>query len=312
MFRRLSTRVLATLLVASMLVVPGAIVALGAEGGTGPADALSPTGEWMPLANGQQVWYAFNYDGGDTAILVRMGVSPSNSATFSVWTPENVRQWAAGEKPNPIGRGVKNDQFGGDLVWTGSFKFPGTYYVLVEQTGGTAGSYKLEISGKGVSFPPPAAATTAAAAPAAKAAAATTAAAAPAAKTAAAAEPLPAAAVTKTGAGPDDALTPSGEWAPLAKGQQVWYALPQDGGGSKILVRMAVDPKNAGSFKILTPENVRLWAAGQKYEPVGRGATSDAFGGDQIWTGSFKTPGAYYIVVEQTGANEGGYKLSVQ
>ena len=175
----------------------------------------------MPLANGQQVWYAFKYDGGDTAILVRMAVSPSNSATFSVWTPENVRRWAAGEKPNPIGIGVKNDQFGGDLVWTGSFKFPGTYYVLVEQTGGTAGSYKLDISGKGVSFPPPAAATTAAAAPA-KSAAATSAA--PVAKPAAA-EPMPAAANAKTGAGPDDALTASGEWAPLVKGQKVWYAL---------------------------------------------------------------------------------------
>jgi pyruvate/2-oxoglutarate dehydrogenase complex dihydrolipoamide acyltransferase (E2) component len=275
----------------------------------------------MPLANGQQVWYAFKYDGGDTAILVRMAVSPSNSATFSVWTPENVRQWAAGEKPNPVGRGVKNDQFGGDLIWAGSFKFPGTYYVLVEQIGRTAGSYKLDISGKGVSFPPPAAATTAAAVPAAKpAAAATTAAAAPATKPAAAekampataAKAVPATAVTKAGTGPDDALTPSGEWAPLAKGQQVWYALPQDGGGSKILARMAVEPKNSASFKILTPENVQLWAAGQKYEPVGRGASSDAFGGDQIWTGSFKTPGAYYIVVEQTGANEGGYKLSVQ
>ena len=122
----------------------------------------------------------------------------------------------------------------------------------------------------------------------------------------------PAAAVTKAGTGPDDALTPSGEWAPLANGQQVWYALPQDGGGSKILARMAVEPKNSATFKILTPENVGLWAAGQKYDPVGRGATSDAFGGDQIWTGSFKTPGAYYIVVEQTGANEGGYKLSVK
>ena len=312
MFRRISTRVLATLLVSSMLVFPGAMVALGAEGGTGPADALSPTGEWMPLAVGQQVWYAFNYDGGDTAILVRMGVSPSNSATFSVWTPENVRQWVAGEKPTPVGSGVKNDQFGGDLVWTGSFKFPGTYYVVVEQTGRTAGSYMLDISGKGVSFPPAAAATTAAAAPAAKSAAATTAAAAPAVKTAAAAEPLPTTTITTTGAGPDDALTPSGEWAPLAVGQKVWYALPQDGGGSKILVRMAVEPKNSATFKILTPENVRLWAAGQKYEPVGRGATSDAFGGDQVWTGSFKTPGAYYIVVEQTGANAGGYRLSVQ
>ena len=309
MLRRLSTRVLATLLVASMLVFPGAIVALGAEGGTGPADALSPTGEWLPLTNGQQVWYAFNYDGGDTAILVRMGVSPSNSATFSVWTPENVRQWVAGEKPDPIGSGVKNDTFGDDLVWTGSFKFPGTYYVLVEQTGRTAGSYKLDISGKGVSFPPAKVQPTAAAA--ATAAAPTAAKAASAEKTAAA-EPVAPVATARAGAGPDDALTASGEWAPLVKGQKVWYALPQDGGGSKSLVRMAVDPKSAATFKILTPENVRLWAAGQTYEPVGRGAASDAFGGDQVWTGSFKAPGAYYIVVEQTGANEGGYKLSVQ
>lgn len=310
MLRRLSTRVLATLLVASMLVFPGAIVALGAEGGTGPADALSPAGEWMPLTNGQQVWYAFKHDGGDTAILVRMGVSPSNSATFSVWTPENVRQWVAGEKPAPIGSGVKNDTFGDDLVWTGSFNFPGAYYVLVEQTGRASGSYKLDISGKGVSFPP-AKVETATAAAAATAAAPTAAKAAPAAKTAAA-EPVAPAAKAKAGTGPDDALTPTGEWAPLAVGQKVWYALPQDGGGSKVLVRMAVDPKNSATYKILTPEQVRVWAAGQTYEPVGRGANDDAFGDDLVWTGSFKTPGAYYIVVEQTGPNAGGYKLSVQ
>jgi len=242
-------------------------------------------------------------------VLIRMAVAPSNSATFSVWTPENVREWAAGNKPNPVGRGAKNDFLGGDLVWEGTIGMPGTYYVAVDQAGPVPGNFKLDVSGKGVSFPPAAAATTAAAAPATKpAAAAPTAAAAP----ATAEKAVPATAVTKTGAGPDDALTPSGEWASLAKGQQVWYALPQDGGGSTILARMAVEPKNSASFKILTPENVRLWAAGQKYEPVGRGATSDAFGGDQIWTGSFKTPGAYYIVVEQTGANEGGYKLSVQ
>jgi len=220
-----------------------------------------------------------------------------------------VRHWAAGDKPAPIGSGVKNDQFGGDLVWTGSFKFPGTYYVVVEQTGRTAGSYKLDISGKGVNFPPAkvekatAAAATAAAPAAAKAA--------PAAKTTAA-EPVAPAAKAKAGTGPDDALTPAGEWAPLAVGQKVWYALPQDGGGSKVLVRIAVDPKNSATFKILTPEQVRVWAAGQTYDPVGRGATDVAFGDDLAWTGSFKTPGAYYIVVEQTGPNAGGYKLSVQ
>jgi hypothetical protein len=303
MLTKFSALVLAVLLAVSAVVLPGSSVAFGAAGGTGPADALTPAGEWKPLAVGQQDWYAFNYDGGDTDVLVRMGVSPNGSAGFSVWTPENVRQWVAGEKPTPIGRGAKGDLYGDDLVWTGSFKFPGTYYVVVEQTGQAPGFYALNVSGKGVSFPPAKAEAAAVAAPAAAKAA-------PQAKQAAA--PVAAAAVAKAGAGPDDALAPTGEWAALAKGQQVWYALPQDGGASKILVRMAVDPKNAAGFKILTPEQVRLWAAGQTYDPVGRGAASAAFGDDLVWTGSFKTPGTHYIVVEQTGPNAGGYKLSVQ
>lgn len=312
MFTRTSALALAVLLAVSAVVLPGSSVAFGAAGGTGPADALMPAGEWMPLAVGQQVWYAFNYDGGGTAVLVRMGASPSGSAGFSVWTPENVAQWVAGEKPDPIGSGATSDLFGNDLIWTGSFTFPGTYYVRVEQTGQTPGFYALSVSGKGVSFPPAKAETVAAkTAPMAKPAQDEKEAAAVAAKEARAkkAPPAPAA---KAGTGPDDALTPTGEWAPLAKGQQVWYALPQDGGGSAVLARMAVDPKNTAGFKILTPDQVRLWAAGQKFDPVGRGAASDAFGGDLVWTGSFKTPGTYYIVVEQTGPNAGGYNLSVK
>jgi hypothetical protein len=309
MFNRLVAFAFAVLLAVGAVILPGSSVVFGAAGGTGPADALTPAGEWQPLAVGQQDWYAFNYDGGDTAVLVRMGVSPSGSAGFSVWTPENVRQWVAGEKPTPIGRGAKGDVFGDDLVWTGSFKFPGTYYVLVEQTGRAPGFYALSVSGKGVSFP---SAKVEKAAGAAAAVVAPAAAKAAPAATTAAAEPVAPAAKAKAGAGPDDALTPAGEWAPLAVGQKVWYALPQDGGGSKVLVRMAADPKNSATFKILTPEQVRVWAAGQTYEPVGRGASDDAFGDDLVWTGSFKAPGAYYIVVEQTGPNAGGYKLSVQ
>jgi hypothetical protein len=302
MSTRFPSLALAVLLAVSAVVLLGSSVAFGAAGGTGPADALTPTGEWMPLAVGQQDWYAFDYDGGDTAVLVRMGTSPSGSATFTVWTPENVRQWVAGEKPTPIGSGATSDLFGSDLIWTGSFSFPGTYYIRVEQTGGSPGFYALSVSGKGVSFPPAKVETAAVAAPAAAKAA-------PQAKMAA--EPVAAAAKANAGTGPDDALTPTGEWAPLAVGQQVWYELPQAGGGSTILARMAVDPKGSAGFKILTPDQVRLWAAGQSFEPVGRGATSDAFGGDLVWTGSFKTPGAYYIVVEQTGPNAGGYQLSV-
>jgi hypothetical protein len=291
MLRRLSTRLLAVLLVASVMVLPGGTVALAASGGTGPADALIPASDWMPLAAGQQVWYAFNADGSDSQILVRMCVSPSSSAAFSVWTPENVRLWAQGNKPNPVGRGAKNDFVAGDLVWLGTFKTAGTYYVLVEKIGQTPGNYKLSISGKGVSFPAPAVAQPDVKTPAARA--------------------LPAAAVTKGGTGPDDALTVSEEWTALAVGQKVWYALPVSGGDKQIVIHLSVAPANAAGFKILTPEQVRLWSIGAKYEPVGRGAPSKDFGDDPVWKGSLKIAGTYYIVVEQTGSSAGGYDLSV-
>ena len=142
MFRRLSARVLAALLVASMLVLAGGIVVFAVEGGTGPADALSPTGEWMPLAAGQQEWFAFKSDSSTSPVLIRMGVSPSGSANFSVWTPENVRDWAAGNKPDPVGRGAKNDLLGGDLVWTGH---PGAARnLLCRGRSGRSGSWELQ------------------------------------------------------------------------------------------------------------------------------------------------------------------------
>ena len=99
MFNRLVAFAFAVLLAVGAVILPGSSVVFGATGGTGPADALTPAGEWQPLAVGQQDWYAFNYDGGDTAVLVRMGVSPSGSAGFSV---------DAGERPAVGGRRETN------------------------------------------------------------------------------------------------------------------------------------------------------------------------------------------------------------
>lgn len=133
-------------LLASVLVFFGSGYAVVAAQGAGPESALTPSGDWTPLAVGGRVWYAFDYTGDGSPVLIRMGVEPSGSATFSVWTPEDLAAWASDGIEDPVGRGSANDAFGGDLIWAGSFNTAGTYYVLVEQTGLDASYYQLTIN----------------------------------------------------------------------------------------------------------------------------------------------------------------------
>ena len=120
MFRRLSTRVLATLLVASMLVLPGAIVALGAEGGTGPADALSPTGEWMPLAAGQQEWFAFKSDSSTSPVAGPDGRFTQRFCDLQCLDAGGCSRLGRRKQARSGGtRCEERSLLGGDLVWTG-------------------------------------------------------------------------------------------------------------------------------------------------------------------------------------------------
>jgi len=301
MSKKLYTIVMIAALVASTLgfTVSGAMAASAA--GTGPGDALTPAGQWTSLATGQQAWYAFRYEGDGSQILVRMSVAPANSAAFEVWTPDQVQQWAAGNKVSPIGRGSVDNSLGGDLVWAGKFNTPGTYYVIVSQTGSVPANYSLQVSGSAVSFmkaaEPASAAQTAA--PAAEKATAATSAAKPAAE-------------TKSGKSPADALTASGQWVPLAVGQQVWYAFSYSGDGSQVEARMAVYPNGSADFAVWTAADLERSAQDSSVKPVGRGSVDNALGGDLVWVGSFNTSGTYYIVVTQNGSTPAYYSLTIK
>jgi hypothetical protein len=120
-------------------------------GGNGPSDALSIRGTSTMVPVGGRTWYSFNYTGDRSEILVRMSVSPSLSAGFMVLTSDGVKAWQSNGTFSPIGRGSVNNALGGDLVWAGNFTIPGTYYVVVEQSGTNIGYYTLQISGTGVS-----------------------------------------------------------------------------------------------------------------------------------------------------------------
>jgi hypothetical protein len=227
--------------------------------------------------------------------------------------------------------------FNNDLFWSGNFYEPGTYYVVIDQTGSVTGSYMLTVSGSGVSsIATPAAAS---ATPAATPAATKTAPAAAAPATATAVAPTAAVTTTKTttttttapapttaakpaatpapsqntGTGPDSAMAlPMQQWAPLQMGQRVWYAFHYAGDGSQVDVRLSAYPDSSiASFAVWTPSNLRSWQQGNAENPIGRGSVNSMFNNDLFWSGNFYEPGTYYVVIDQTGSVTGSYMLTV-
>jgi hypothetical protein len=150
MSKRISSLAVLALLVSLIgLLIP--VAAFAAQSGPDSAMAL-PSGGQM-LAVGQRVWYAFQYAGDGSQILVDMSAQPGGSASFAVWTPDDVRNWAQGGGEKPIGRGTDNPFYNDDLVWSGNFNTAGTYYIVVDQTGGAPATINLHVTGSGVAAP---------------------------------------------------------------------------------------------------------------------------------------------------------------
>jgi len=318
------------ILLASGLLLLGVVQVFAAPAmpGSGPDSALAPAKDWTSIAVGQRVWYAFKYAGDNSQITVDVAVSPSNSVAFAIWTPQNLADWANGE--NPIGRGSVNPRFNNDLIWSGNFLTPGTYYVVVDQSGPAVGNYLLTIRGTGVAVTEPAAAPTVTAAAPAKAPAA---AATNAVTTTVKATAVPAAAATVTatvkatapvtpvatsapavvtttvtapsGIGPDTAKTVTGEWLPIALTQRTWYAFHYAGDGSQIDVELQASPAGVANFSVWTPDDLLSWQSGNAENPVGRGSlVSTKFDiTTSRWSGHTDKSGTYYVVVDQTGTS---------
>jgi hypothetical protein len=138
------------------------VSAIGPPGtkGTGPDDALLPSGEWERLEPGETLWYGFQYRGDGSQIEIQMEVEPYEGATFAIWTPEAIQRWGLGLEAGPVGRGSADPSTPAGLFWTGSFTTAGVYYVVVEHSGEQPGPswYRLEVRGDGVSLSSPAAA----------------------------------------------------------------------------------------------------------------------------------------------------------
>ena len=93
----------------------------------------------------------------------------------------------------------------------------------------------------------------------------------------------------------------AGAMTRLDPGEQHWYTLTYPGNGATVKVGMNVDPDGGASFKIVTPDSVRAWDAGENLQVTGRGTKNEFETADLSWSGSFGGPGTYHLIVEYTG-----------
>jgi hypothetical protein len=115
-----------------------------------PMAEVSAFHDWMGMEGSHSHWETFTYEGDDTNVEIALDTEPDQGAVFSVWTPDQVREYGQGLKVEPVGRGTPNDDVEADLFWSGRFAQPGTYYVLVEHRGEAPSYCKLTLQGKDV------------------------------------------------------------------------------------------------------------------------------------------------------------------
>lgn len=108
-----------------------------------------------------------------------------------------------------------------------------------------------------------------------------------------------AAAVTPTGMGPDEAMSP-GDWAPVSIGERHWFVFQYDGKENPIKVELFAKPANGVQFKVMTEEQADQWRRTGEIHWVGAGAKNDATKSDLFWTGQFNLAGKYYVLVEHS------------
>lgn len=309
MIRKQMTKLLMSAVALVLLIGAATTMVRAATPGYGPDTALTPSGDWTVLEPGEIRWYTFHYDYDQetdeaTDSVVRLEVAETDSASFEVWTPRNVRQWINQEDDwDPTGAGTKlsdvTDEDADDkiLVWANRGSVSETFYVIVKNERSQSTHVKLTIRGKDVSFPSQLveavpveqmvasehveAVETVTASPVEVAPVVATNAAAEAVVTEPQSVEL---ALTVTGGtGPDDALAMSADTGELAPGESRWYRFKYDDGRVEsddtpetAQVRLRMEEIGCMAFEIWTPRNIQQWINNEDdWEPVGGGTVLD-------------------------------------
>ncbi len=318
-------------------------------GGTGPDDALTPTGQRTTLAAGEQRWYTFGYGSDDeddvSQAMAELRMAQPGSVSFEVWSQDDVNRWRNGEDFTPTGAGTPAFAIGeGDdnrdrslLRWAGSSTASAIYYIIVQNNTDGDAFYRLTVTGFTVSFPAPAgvAATTEMTDTAEMADPAVMTETAIITETAAmtdSAEMTETAVMTEEMAGssgPENAGAITGQRETLAAGEQRWYTFAytydeetdDDGVPSNVMVELRMAQPDSVSFEVWSGDNVTQWQNSEDFTPTGTGTPAFAIGEDEDadnrdrsllrWVGSAETMARFYVIVENNTDADASYRLTI-
>ena len=133
-----------------------------AAGGSGPGDALSPVGDAQALAPHSALWFEFEvghstktisgfgrnmYLAPRAAIVATLDAADATGTRMAIYTPEEISNWQNGNALRAVGVGSSSGAKGHDLLWTGSFSVPGTYYAVAYNDTDAAVTVQLEVTG---------------------------------------------------------------------------------------------------------------------------------------------------------------------
>jgi LPXTG-motif cell wall-anchored protein len=107
------------------------------------------------------------------------------------------------------------------------------------------------------------------------------------------------------GTGPNNAFMSAGQGRSLAPGQRQWYSFQSTGDeDNQVQIRLA---GQGVQFSVWSQQDIANAAGdfGNDATPKGRSTGNEDMGNDQFWSGSFNTPGTYYIMVERTNGGQG-------
>jgi len=322
--------------------------------GTGSNRAMAPPSGAVDLIGLESHWYAFKYefdseeDEQPAEARVQLKILSGN-LDFEVYTTDRFGPYEDDDDdPGPVGIGTSQYRGRNDdgnnvyndsrLVWSGSARTTGIFYVIVQGRG----SYTLDISGMTVSFPQwtrdnrdafesqsqaplpienfgniaqdevsivdshiePSGSTI----------------------------PQETQMGEAPGYGPHSAITPTEGEVTLAPGEWRWYEFKYNYDNSDnenmpehALATLKMEEADSIAFEVWTLEEVQLWSNNEEFEPVGKGTpmlTIDRKSDDDndelvedeqmlAWVGSAKASQKFYIIVKNQSHRAASYTLSV-
>ncbi len=143
-------RGLATCILASLCF---AFLFAGRAQGSGsyPEATLPLDGQQRTLAPDDIAWYQFEYRGDKTQINVRLTADAVPDIDLALYTPGQIEAWRQGDGLRAVGQAVRRSGSPArDLMWSGSFNQPGTYYVTVHNPTRAVIVYQLVVDGVSV------------------------------------------------------------------------------------------------------------------------------------------------------------------